>query len=178
MDVRVEGVEIAEGLHVKNESGLTPRFHGFEADPQQAGNQPAKLTEMAAAVAKERPYQLRQCEHVLAMRYRGEQVPLQPLTVGEHPLLMAARAEVTGPAGVGQQVIVAAPIAVDARKATMEVTAGYESFEHLALDGSVDEPGRVKFRAVSANTLIQRTRARIARLVDAASRWLRVRAHG
>ena len=49
----------------------------------------------------------------------------------------------------------AALIAVDARKAMMDVTAGHESFEHLALDGSVDEPGRVKFRTVSANTLIQ-----------------------
>ena len=68
MDVWVEGDKVAEGLHVKNERGLTPRFHGFEAGPQQAGNQPANLTEMAAVVAKERPYQLRQGEHVLAMR--------------------------------------------------------------------------------------------------------------
>ena len=128
--------------------------------------------------AKEWPDELGQCKHVLTMRYRGEQVPFQPLTVGEHALLMTARAEVAGFAGVGQQVIVAAPIAVDARKAMMQVAAGHESFEHLALDGSVDESGCVEFLAVSANTLIQRTRARIARLVDAAGWWLRVRAHG
>jgi len=60
----------------------------------------------------------------------------------------------------------------------VQVATGHESFEHLALDGSVDEPGRVKFRAVSAKTLIQRTRPRIARAVDAAGRWLRVPAHG
>jgi hypothetical protein len=175
---RVEGDEVTEGLHVKNESGLTPRVHGFEAHPQQAGNQPAKLTEMAAAVAKKRPYQLWQSEYVLTMQYRGEQIFFQPLTVSEHPLLMTARAEVARLAGISQRVIVAALIAVDTRKAMVQVAAGHESFEYLALYGSVDEPGRVKFRAVSANTLIQRTRPRIARLVDAASRWVRVRAHG
>ena len=60
----------------------------------------------------------------------------------------------------------------------LQVAAGHESFEHLALDGSVDESGCVAFLAVSANTLIQQTRARIARLVNAAGRWLRVRARG
>jgi len=35
MNMRVEGDEVTEGLHVKNESGLTPRVHGFEAGPQQ-----------------------------------------------------------------------------------------------------------------------------------------------
>jgi hypothetical protein len=178
MNMRVEGDEITEGLHVQDERGLTARVHDFEAGPQQSGNQPAKLTEIAAVEAKEWPDELGQRKHVLTMRYRGEQVPFQPLTVGERALLMTARAEVAGLAGVGQQIIVAAPIAVDARKATVEVAAGHESFEHLALDGSVDEPGRIEFRAVSANTLIQRARPRIARLVDAAGWWLRVRAHG
>ena len=158
MDMRVEGDEITEGLHVQDEGGLTAWVHDFEAGPQQAGNQPANLTEIAAVEAKERPYQLGQRKHILTMRYRGEQVPLQPLTVSEHALLMTARA--------------------DARKATVEVAAGHESFKHLALDGSVDEPGCVEVVAVSANTLIQRARARIARLVDAAGWWLRVRAHG
>ncbi|MGH8194099.1 MAG: hypothetical protein ACREQ8_06840 [Woeseiaceae bacterium] len=69
-------------------------------------------------------------------------------------------------------------IAVDTRKAMVQVAAGHESFEHLTLYGSVDESGRVEFVTMSANTLIQRARPRIARLVDAASRWLRVREHG
>jgi hypothetical protein len=96
VNMRIESHEIADGLHVQDESRLTPRVHGFESGPQQAGTQAAKLTEMAAPVAKERPDELRQCEHVLTMRYRGEQVLLQPLTVGEHALLMAARAEAVG----------------------------------------------------------------------------------
>jgi hypothetical protein len=82
MDVRVEGDEVAEGLHVKNESGLTPRFHCFEAGPQQAG----KAHRDGGGGGERTPYQLRQCEHVLAMRYRGEQILFQPLTVSEHPL--------------------------------------------------------------------------------------------
>lgn len=60
----------------------------------------------------------------------------------------------------------------------VQVTAGHEAFEHLALDRTVDDPGRVEFVAVSAKTLIERTRPRIAWAVDAASWWFRVRAHG
>ena len=68
-------------------------------------------------------------------------------------------------------------IAVDARKAMIQVIASPESFEHLALDGSVDESGCVEF-AVWTNTLIQWARPRIARSVDAAGGWVRVLAHG
>jgi hypothetical protein len=73
---------------------------------------------------------------------------------------MTARAEVTGLAGISQQEIVAALIAVDERKAMMQVTAGHESFEHLALDGSVDESGCVEFVdgvAVSAGQAMDQT---------------------
>jgi hypothetical protein len=60
----------------------------------------------------------------------------------------------------------------------VQVAASYEWLEYLALEGSVDEPGRVEFVAVSAKTLIQRARPRTARAIGAASRLLRVRAHG
>jgi hypothetical protein len=92
-----------------------------------------------------------------------------PFPIGEHPLLMTARAEVTGLARVGQQVILSTPIAVDARKTMVQVAAAHEAFEHLALDRPVDEPGRVEFVAVSAKKLIERTRPRIAWAVDATS---------
>lgn len=60
----------------------------------------------------------------------------------------------------------------------VQVAAGHEALEHLELYGSVDKPGCVEFVAVSANTLIEWARPRIARVVDATRRWLRVPAHG
>ena len=42
------------------------------------------------------------------MWHRREHMIFQPLAVGEHALLMTARAEVTGLAGVGEQIVAAA----------------------------------------------------------------------
>ena len=63
------------------------------------------------------------------MWYRREQVILQPLAIGEHAFLMAARTEVASFAGPGQQVFMAALIAVDAREPLMQVTAVEKAFE-------------------------------------------------
>lgn len=83
MDIRVEGHDVAEGLHVQDEGGLTVRCHDLEAGFQRKGDQSAELSEIAAPVAEEGPNELRQREHVLAMRQRGKQVLLQPLAVGQ-----------------------------------------------------------------------------------------------
>ncbi len=124
MDVRVEGHEVAKCLHVQDESRLAVRLYGLEACLQQSGDDLAQAAEVSAPIAKERPNQLRQREHVLPMRYRGEDVSLEPLTVSEHPFLMTARAEVPGLAGVGQQVVPAALVAVEAGKAMMQIATG------------------------------------------------------
>ncbi len=56
--MRVEGHEVAEGLHVQDEGGLTARLYRFEAGLQEFGDQAAELAEIAATVAEERPDQL------------------------------------------------------------------------------------------------------------------------
>lgn len=79
-----------------------------------------------------RPNQLRQRKHVLAMRNRGEQVLLQPLAVGEHTLLMTARAGVASLAAVSRQVVVTTLIAVDATESLMQVATGEEALKYLS----------------------------------------------
>jgi hypothetical protein len=51
-------------------------------------------------------------------------VIFQPLALGEHPFLMTARAEIPGLAGVGQQVVSTALIAVEASKAMKQIATG------------------------------------------------------
>ena len=58
--MRVEGHEVAKGLHIEDEGGLAVRVHGLEARFQQSGDQAAELPQIAATVAKEWPNQLRQ----------------------------------------------------------------------------------------------------------------------
>ena len=71
---------------------------------------------------KNRPPQPRQREHVLPVRHRREHVLLDPLAVRQHALLVAARAEVPGLARVGEQELVPAGVAVDARKPLVRVS--------------------------------------------------------
>jgi len=72
----------------------------------------------------------------------------------EHALLMTARTEVASLAAIGQKVVMAALIAVDAREPLMNVTAVEKAFEDLSLYRSVDQSGRSKFIAVTSYTLV------------------------
>ena len=89
---------------------------------------------------------------------------LQPLTVSEHALLMrailgahpvgafrvskfapgefvmTARTEVASLAGIGQQVVMAALIAVDARKTFAKITTVEKAFDDRGLYRPVDQP--------------------------------------
>jgi hypothetical protein len=154
MNMRVEGHEVAEGLHVQDEGWLAARFHGLEAGVQQSGNQLAQCAQITATIAEEGPDQLRQRKHVLPMRHRGEHMFFQPLAVGEHSLLMTARAEVTGLAGVGEQVITTALIAIDAREALMQIAAGEETLEDFGFDRPLEQLCCVELFTVASNTLI------------------------
>jgi len=78
---------------------------------------------------------------------------------------MTARAEVAGLARVGQQVIVAALIAVDAGEALVKVAAGQESLEHLCFDGTGNELGVVEFLAVSREELFGKDGAEIRKSI-------------
>lgn len=111
------------------------------------------------------------------MRHRGEHMIFQPLTVGEHALLMRAGAEVASLAGIGQQVVMAALIAGDAREPLMQIAAGEETFENLGFYRALDESGGVPLATVMSNTLVQRAHPRVAREIATTCRRLRVPAH-
>ena len=91
------------------------------------------------------------------MRHRREYMIFQPLALGEHALLMTARAEVSGLAGVGKQVVMTTLIVIEAGKAMMQIATGEETLEDFGLDRPMDEAGGIEFRAMSTNTLIERT---------------------
>ena len=84
----------------------------------------------------------------------GQDVLLDPLTIDQHSFLVAARTEVAGLAGEGQQVIVAAVVAVNPRKALVQVTTIQEPGQHLLFDGTGEVPGGFEFVVVAGDTLI------------------------
>ena len=111
------------------------------------------------------------------MWYWGEQILFQPFAVSQHALLMAARAEVTSLAGIGQQVIVAALITVYAGETSVQVAAGKETLEDCRFDRAFDEIRRPEFLYVLSNASIKRACPRITRVIDATCQWLRFPAH-
>lgn len=108
MDVRIERDQIPEGLDEEDQSRSAAgpgRGIGVREQPLR---DPAQLPEQAAPSGKNRPQQFRQREDVLAVGNGGEDVLLDPLSVGEHALLMAAWAEISRLARKGEQEIVPA----------------------------------------------------------------------
>jgi len=81
---------------------------------------------------------------------------------------MAARAEVAGLAGIGEEIVMTALVAVDACESLMQIDAGQETLEDLGLDRPVDQPGVVELNCVVPNALIQRARSRVAWAADSA----------
>jgi hypothetical protein len=126
VNVRIES-QIAEGLHLQDKGGLAVRGHHLEAGLEECGNQGAEFDDVSATMAEERTDQFRQSENILPVWNRREHVILQPLAVGEHALLMTARTEVASLAGIGQKVVKAALIAVDAREPLNEGHRNRES---------------------------------------------------
>lgn len=121
--MRVEVREIAEGLNEEHQprTGAGCRL-GVRSD-QQTGSDAAKLAQPCPMPAEDGAQQPRHGEYVLPMRHGLEDVLFDPLAVQEHPLLVTARAEIARLAGVGEQIVVPAGVAVDARKSAMRVAA-------------------------------------------------------
>ena len=94
VNMRVEVDEVAEGLNEEDDARpRTGPCAGVEAS-EQALDDMAQLAQQRAPAREERPQQARHGEHVLPVRHRGEHVCVHPFAVGEHSLLVAARAEV------------------------------------------------------------------------------------
>ena len=70
------------------------------------------------------------------MRNRRQNFVFDPVSVEQDPFLLAARAELPGLAGKGQQVIVAAAVTVDAGKALVKIPAVDKALQDMVLLGS------------------------------------------
>src|SRR5213076_3574106 len=86
---------------------------GFD---QQSFNDMAQLPEQSAPAGKDQPQHSRHGEDVLPVQYGRKNVFLDPIPIGEHALLVAARAEIPGLAGNREQVIVTAIGTINARE--------------------------------------------------------------
>ena len=71
---------------------MTPAFGSPVGLGEQAPADPAKLTQTVKLV-ESAAQNLGDDEQVLAVWYRGQDLLIDPLTVDQHPLLMAGRAE-------------------------------------------------------------------------------------
>ena len=90
------------GNHAPDRHSIRPairRYH-LETRFQEFCNQSAEMPKVLATIAKEWPNQFGEGEHILPMRHRGEDIHIKSLAVCEHALLMTARAEATGSAGL------------------------------------------------------------------------------
>ena len=103
------------------------------------------------------------------MRNRRQNFVFDPVSVGQHPFLLAARAKLASLAGKGQQVIVAAAVTVDAREAFVEIPAVNETLEDIVHHRALDPPSRAQLGHMVDHALVQRTGARIARTIDRAT---------
>ncbi len=93
------------GNHAPDRHSIRPairRYH-LETRFQEFCNQSAEMPKVLATIAKEWPNQVGEGEHILPMRHRGEDIHIKSLAVCEHALLMTARAEATGSAGLGSR---------------------------------------------------------------------------
>ena len=66
---------------------------------------------------------------------------------------MTARAEVARLAREGEQQVVTAAAAADAREAAVQVAAFQKALEHILLDGAAHAPRRQQLREVAADAL-------------------------
>lgn len=164
--VGVEVDQVAEGLHEEDEARPGARMRGPVRLRERSRDDAAELSEKRAAVSEERPDELRNGEDILPVRNRPQHAAFDPLAVGEDALLMTARAEVARLAGEGEQQIVTAAAAADARKAAVQVAALEKALEHVLLHGAAHATRGAQLRQVATDALPERTCARFARAID------------
>ncbi len=123
VNVRVEVRQVPEGLHEQDQprAGAGQRL-GVCIDEHSRGDA-AKLAQPRPMSPEDGAQEPREGEHVLAVPHRREDVRLDPIAVEEHALLVTTWAEVAGLAGVREQIVVPAGVAVDAGEAVVRVAA-------------------------------------------------------
>jgi hypothetical protein len=156
MDMGMKGDQITEGLHKQDISGFAPGRDLFVDLVQQSGDNPTPPAEPVALV-KVRPQQLGKSKDILPVGNRIKDLFFYPITVGQHPLLMAARTEVASLAAEGEQVIMATVIAINPGKPFVQVAAVDKSAEGLLLYPAMNHTRTNHFLIVLSHTLIERT---------------------
>lgn len=101
-----------------------------------AGRDAGDLTEQSSAVETVGAEPLRDREHHLTVRHGRQERGVEPLRPEGQPLRMTAGAEVAALAGEGQQILVRAGIAADAREPVVEHAAREELVGNLRHDGT------------------------------------------
>ena len=88
-----------------------------------ASRDPAQLSQPLTAPSEDGPQQPRHGEDLLPVRHERENVLIDPLAIQEHALMVATGSEIARLAGEGEQIVVHAGVAVDAREAVVRITA-------------------------------------------------------
>src|SRR6266853_4713279 len=107
-------------------------------------------------------------EDVLPVRYGRKNVFLDPIPIGEHALLVTARAEIPRLARKREQVIVTAFGAIHARESVVRVAAFEEALDDAFFEQPLQAPLGSQFGQVAIGALIEETRARLTLVIHAA----------
>jgi len=102
------------------------------------------------------------------VRYGRKNVFLDPIPIGEHALLVTARAEIPRLARKREQVVVTAFGAIHAREPVVRVAAFEEALDDALFEQALQAPLGSQFREVAIGALIEGTRARLTLVIHAA----------
>src|SRR3989442_1595364 len=140
----------ARGSHL----AALARLHRCARD-QQSLHDTAQLPEQSALARKDRPQHSRYGGDVLPVRCGRKNVFLDPIPIGEHALLVTARAEIPDLARKREHVIVTAFGAIHAREPAVRVAAFEEALDDALFEQALQAPLGSQFREVAIGALIR-----------------------
>jgi hypothetical protein len=168
MDVRVEGQQVAEGLNEQDQARTTSHPGAGIGPDQQSLHDMAQLPEQSALAGENRSQHPRYGEDLLPMRHRSQHVLLDPIPIGEHALLVTARAEIPRLTRKRKQVIVTAFGAIHAREPVVRITAFEKALDDALFEQPLQTPLGSQFHQVAIGALIEGARARLTLAIHAA----------
>ncbi len=112
------------------------------------------------------PQHFGQGKYILAVRDRGQDTVFHPFTVGQHPFLAATRAEASGLAREGQEIVMAAPVTVNPGKALVQVATIQETLQGPLLHRPMDATRRLQLLPVAPHATVQWAVVGVPRTVD------------
>lgn len=112
----------------------------FLSGPAASPHDMAQLAKQPAPARKYRPQHPGYGEDVLPVRYGRKNVFLDPIPIGEHPLPVAARAQVPCLARKCEQVVVPACGAVHARESVVRISAFQKAIDDALFEQPLQAP--------------------------------------